>query len=95
MDRFLGSSFLCGVALGKKNKLPQYWGSLFFCPKATPQRKLLPKAYGIKSIPCFILIAPNGRIEKYRKGYAMHHSGMEKEIMEIILPNSSPTETSK
>ena len=30
MDRFLGSSFLCGVALGKKNKLPQYWGSLFF-----------------------------------------------------------------
>lgn len=30
MDRFLGSSFLCGVALGKKNKLPQYWGNLFF-----------------------------------------------------------------
>ena len=30
MDRFLGSSFLCGVALGKKDKLPQYWGSLFF-----------------------------------------------------------------
>lgn len=26
----LGSSFLCGVALGQKNKLPQYWGSLFF-----------------------------------------------------------------
>ena len=51
--------------------------------------------YGIKSIPCFILIAPNGRIEKYWKGYAMQHSGMEKEIMEIILPNSSPTETSK
>lgn len=51
--------------------------------------------YGIKSIPCFILIAPNGRIEKYWKGYAMHHSGMEKEIMEIILPNPSPTEASK
>ncbi|MCS2491465.1 hypothetical protein [Bacteroides fragilis] len=46
-------------------------------------------------MPCFILIAPNGRIEKYWKGYAMHHSGMEKEIMEIILPSPSPTEASK
>lgn len=36
MDRFLGSSFLCGVALGKKNKLPQYWGSLFFYQSDDP-----------------------------------------------------------
>lgn len=48
--------------------------------------------YGVKSIPFFILIAPNGRIEECWKGYAIHRSHMEEEIMEIILPNSSLTE---
>lgn len=48
--------------------------------------------YGVKSIPFFILIAPNGRIEECWKGYAIHRFHMEEEIMEIILPNSSLTE---
>ena len=38
--------------------------------------------YGVRSIPYFILIAPNGRIEKYWKGYG--RSNMEDEIAEII-----------
>lgn len=44
--------------------------------------------YGVKSIPYFVLMSPKGRIEKCWRGYAMRHSNMEKEIIEIIGGNN-------
>lgn len=40
--------------------------------------------YGVRSIPYFVLFAPNGKIEKCWRGYNMSHSVMEKEIREIL-----------
>lgn len=46
--------------------------------------------YGVRSIPYFILFAPNGKIEKCWRGYNMSHSVMEKEIGEILTQFTSP-----
>lgn len=40
--------------------------------------------YGVRSIPCFVLFAPDGTIKKCWKGYDKSHPVMEREIREIL-----------